>query len=106
MSETMELVLILERILSNAKRDDHSFGEKAGLAAAAKMVASDIRQAIDEDADGNGYMREKLLKTEYGIVSGLGFGAVGAGDPKQLYDLATSQLHTLKNLVSESEMLR
>ncbi len=106
MSETSERVAILKRILEEASSKDFTFVERAGLAAAARQVVADIREAIDEDAEGHSYMREKLLKTEFGLVAGLGFEVSNGHRPANLFDLARSQLHTLESLVEESELLR
>ncbi|RZL84769.1 MAG: hypothetical protein EOP66_02385 [Sphingomonas sp.] len=93
---------VLEAIYNEAKRDDLSFAECAGLYAAARVQCDDFRRYIDEARDGYGYAREKISQYQWHIGAALGFDITNGHDKAQHIGWALSAFWTLRDLLTEN----
>jgi hypothetical protein len=71
---------LLETILKEARRDDMTFAERAGLYAGAKAVCADFHTYIDERCNEDGYAHEKASQFEWHIGAALGFDITNGHD--------------------------
>ena len=93
---------VLEAIYNEAKRDDLSFAECAGLYAAARIQCEDFRRYIDDDRDGYGYAHEKVSQYQWHIGASLGFDITNGHDKAQHIGWALGAFWTLRDVLTEN----
>ncbi len=93
---------VLESIYKEARRDDMTFAECAGLYAAASAMYDEFREYIIEERNRDGYALEKLLKYKWHIGAALGFDITNGHDKSQHLIWMLGDLSTLRNVLTEN----
>ncbi|MCP4026778.1 MULTISPECIES: hypothetical protein [Sphingomonas] len=95
---------VLESIYDEAKRDDLSFAECAGLYAGARIHCDDFRRYIDTERGGHGYAHEKVSQYQWHIGAALGFDITNGHDKAQHLGWALGAFWTLRDVLTENGM--
>jgi len=92
---------LLDSIYKEARRDDMTFAERAGLYAATSTMYGEFRKYITEERNKDGYAFEKLGKYKWHIGAALGFDITNGHDKSQHLVWALGDLSTLRKVLTE-----
>ena len=93
-------IKLLDDILSEGRRSESSFSDRAGLFAALGRLQEDVKAYIDEASDfDRSYASEKLSKFCWHVRALLGFDIDNGHDSDQHVSWALGEMGTLKNLL-------
>jgi hypothetical protein len=94
---------LLDTILKEARRDDMTFAECAGLYAGAKAVCTEFHTYIDERCHGGGYAHEKASQFEWHIGAALGFDVTNGHDKSMHIGWAMAAHSTLSDVLMRDQ---
>jgi len=103
----LELTLSnVDRIIEEARREDISFTEKAGLYAAMDAIKRSIDKHIDEDCGGDANAHEKIFNVNWFVGALLGFDATNDHPISQLVVFALANQDSLRNVLGQHKARR
>ncbi len=94
---------VLKSIFDEARREDLSFAEKAGLYAALRGVCVDFDEYIEEKRHGHGYAHEKVGRVLWHLGAALGFDVTNGHDKSQHLSWAFGDMDTLGGLLIQGD---
>jgi hypothetical protein len=98
----LELTLTnVDQIIEEARRDDLSIAEKAGLYAATHVIARDLDKHIDEECGGDGYAHEKVGTMRWHVGAALGFDVTNNHSAEEHTVWALGALNSLRNVLRQ-----
>ena len=94
---------LLDTILEEARRDDLTFAERAGLYAATKSVCEDFHTHIDERCNEDGYANDKASDFEWHIGAALGFDITNGKEKSMHISWAMGAQSSLSNVLTSED---
>lgn len=93
----------LESIYEEARRDDMTFAERAGLYAAAVILCDQFHAYVDEHREGYPYAHEKVTQFQWHIGAAVGFEITNGLPKEQHTSSALGALWSLRDVLTQGQ---